>query len=150
MLQKLRRILSIPRYALVFLVVSLVLMSAYALLGNFFVLGTLEPNPLGLEPETVVLLVFLALGSGLLAASWLYAKSVSAKTCAPATAGATAGLFASACPYCPPVLAYFLGAQSLYFLSAYGTIIAVISVALVYYGLYRTLLSLKEDQKGKT
>jgi hypothetical protein len=136
---KLRRILSHKAPAAAFAVVTIVLAAAYAVLGNFFILGTMESNPLGIEPVAAVLMVLAAAGSGLLAAAWLYLKRVSPKTCAAGVAGGSVGLLASACPYCPPVLAWLVGAQSLYFLSAYGTVLAAASVALVYWGLHKTL-----------
>lgn len=136
---KLRSILSHREPAAAFILVTLALASAYAVLGNFFILGTMEPNPLGIEPLAAVLMVLAASGSGLLAAAWLYLRRVSPKTCAAGVAGGSVGLFASACPYCPPVLAWLAGVQSLYFLSSYGTVLAAASVALVYWGLHKTL-----------
>ena len=138
-LDSLSAILSKPRFAAAFAIASLVLFAVYSTTANFFVLGTLAPNPLGLEPLTAALIALLAIGGGLLAAVWLHSRLLGAKTCAAGVAGGSLGFLSSACAYCPPLLAYFLGIQSLYFLSAFGTVFALASVALVYWGLYHAL-----------
>ena len=138
-LSTLARILSKPRFSVVFVAVALLLLAAYSISANLFVWGTLQFNPLGFEPLTVLFIILLAIGGGLLAAASLHYRSINRRTCAAGIAGGSLGLVASACPYCPPILAYFLGAQSLYFLSQYGMLFAAFAVLLVYYGLYKTL-----------
>ncbi len=138
-LGSLSAILSKPRFAAAFVLSSVALFAVYSTTANFFVLGTLQLNPLGLEPLAAMLLTLLALGGGMLAAVWLHSREFGAKTCAAGVAGGSLGFLSSACPVCPPLAAYFLGVQSLYFLSAYGVVFALASVALVYYGLYQAL-----------
>ncbi len=135
-LNALKRVLSNPRFALLAAMVSLVALAAYAVFSNTFVWGTLETNPLGPDPVTIILLVALAIGTGLLSSALAYSRHFGKKACAAGIGGGVLGLFSSACAYCPPVLAYLLGAQGLFALSAYGGLMAFLSVALVYYGLY--------------
>ncbi|MFA6048831.1 MAG: hypothetical protein WC792_02695 [Candidatus Micrarchaeia archaeon] len=139
-LDALKRVLSNPRFAVFAAMVSSIALAAYAVFSNTFVWGTLEANPLGPDPVTVGLLAALALGTGLLASSLAYSGgNLEKKACAAGVGGSGLGLLSSACPYCPPVLAYLFGAQGLFALSAYGSAMALVSVALVYYGLYDVL-----------
>ncbi|OIO24751.1 hypothetical protein AUJ14_05585 [Candidatus Micrarchaeota archaeon CG1_02_55_22] len=119
--------------------VALLLAAVYAVTSNVFVYGTIQLNPLGPDWLIVAIMVLLAVVSGLLVASAVYMRSLRGKTCATGVAGGTLGFLSSACAYCPPVAAFFLGAQSLYFLSAYGLELSVAALAFAFYGLYDTL-----------
>ena len=132
-------VLSNPRFAVLAVAVSLVALAAYAMFSNTFVWGTLRPNPLGPDLATMLLLAALAAGTGMLAAVLEYSGRFAGKACFAGVGGGALGLFSSACPYCPPALAYLLGAQGLFALSAYGGVMAFVSVVLVYYGLYDVL-----------
>jgi len=132
-------VLRVPRFAVLAASVALLLAAAYAVTSNVFVFGTVEINPLGPNWLVVAVMIALAVSSGLLVASAAYTRSFRGKTCASGAAGGTLGFLSSACAYCPPVAAFFLGAQSLYFLSNYGLGISFAALAFTIYGLYETL-----------
>lgn len=133
------KILAAPRYAGIFILATALLMIVYALTSNIFVVGTLELNPLGIEPVTIALLALLAVGGGLLVTAWLYQRKISAKTCVTGVAGGSLGLFSSACSVCPPILAFLIGGNAVFALSKWSTIFSAIAVVLVYYGVFKTL-----------
>lgn len=135
----LRKVLSKPAFAAAFLLAAASLFFVYAYTANVFVWGTLQVNPLGFSFLTFALLLLLAIGTGLLVAVGLHARKFKAKTCAAGVAGGSLGFVSSACVYCPPVLAFLVGAQGLFFLSQYGVWLALVAVALVYYGLNESL-----------
>ncbi len=131
-LDALSRLLKNPGFALTALAASLLLLAVYSFTSNWLLVGPVLFNPFA-EPVSVLLVVLLSIGGGLLAAMIIWRRENTKRVCATGVGGGSLGLIASACPYCPPLAGYFLGAQSLYFLSAYGKWIAAAAAGITFY-----------------